>query len=244
MSHEKQGNKDADKPEVSQETEGHTKALVVGNDGIIQMEAPENSTCVESLESGDVCGKTAKALVNNKPVCLTHLKFYMKPVALAKDEGKGRINKYGLIRMCKDCFALPGGKCPYGSEKDERGNDKLCTLEIGKLAEGDVKIDDVEDLTVILEGLLNDDLTRLERAKLLEYFDGGILDKDVDILTKRIRDAVLQVARVKKIISGEFDAGGTRPPIQRNFTQNIFKGMPDVPKDIVDAEDVEYEEDD
>jgi len=249
---EKDGFLDSEEEKVEQEDSNEQSLAVIGEDDYsIIMDAPSGATCTEVIKhgerAGEVCGKPAKSLINNRPVCPIHLSFYTRDkdwVVQAQKTKKGRIVRFGLIRKCKDCFMFRGGQCPYGPKRDEEGKilepDKVCVFETGKFAKQDVSINNKEDLTNMLEGLLNDDLDRLKWAKLMEHFEGGIPDGAVDNMTKRVRGDAIELARLKGVLSGPSQSSGpSQPLIQQNFLTSLFDKMPTA--EVIDAEIKEEE---
>jgi len=209
----------------------------------ISSDVPDGATCQCKLKTGDrageECGKAADYMVDfhdgegQVPMCYRHKDFAVRDkdwVQKAVATKAGRIVQYGLIRECKWCFGYKGGMCPHAPSEDDvaqadsEGQQITCFFERG--AQMNIEIKDMETLIKLREGLLSDDLTRLQRAKLMEFFEGGITDTTVDALNKSVRQQSEEIAKFRGLIGGADIGGGSAAPIQNTFMANIFSGMP------------------
>jgi len=191
---------------------------------------PDDATCEVEVKYGDrkgeICGLQAVCRVDGILMCGNHRAHAVKNITSlevrAKDTSAGRITRFDLKRKCKFCFGLKGGgACPYAHEDRE-----TCYFESGKFKLEDVKIEDREDLITLLTGLLNDDLARLDRAKLMEFFEGGLLDNQVDNLSKRVIDLSKEIARLQGILRGGSSGDDGRGS---QFKQTFNFNMDDMP---------------
>jgi len=207
---------------------------------VVIEDIPEGSKCEVILKygerRGEECGLLAVASVDGEIMCANHKQHACRPpdwTVRAKQTKVGRLVEFGLVRECKFCFGFKGEMCPHGQE------DGICVFETGKHRPIDINITDKTDLESLMEGLLNDDLVRLKRAKLMEHFEGGLLDGAVDNLTKRVKNDAMDLAKVRGIIGQEM-GGGSAVNIQQNFVASLpaFEGDEKPPIDG-EAEEVD-----